>query len=358
MSVFIISEEGYRDSGWCRDIIEGIRKSAARMKTEVYTEDILGTKTKNIPSDKDVIVVMAHNPGKLGDFILRADNMFPSRILVVGAQSDLPGVSCVYADTDYAVKSVLAYLSADCKKTSTALYGADPTLYGDLKKLSAFPDKSSVYYNRGNLSECLEGFLCDAEKYDSVICTNDYTAVSLINGLKGTHSGKDKLPYIVSLANTKLSVCTNPTITSVTNDELLLGETAMSVYSLLCTNPNAGAVSIGIKPCICPRDTTDRIPVSSPELSLLCRDPEALPTSFYNDEQVGALQNIEKLLCDGDTSDITILSMLADGKSYEEIAEKASLSVGGVKYRIGGYTEKCGLSSNKELKTLLARYFM
>jgi len=358
MAVFIISEEGFSTSGWCRDITEGIRKCAAKMKVPVYTEDILFGKTKHVPTENDVIAVTAHNPGKLNEYIIRADRMFPSRIMVVGAHTDLPGISCVYADTDYAVKSVLTYLASDCQKTSTALYGADPTLYADIKKISAFPEKGSIYYNRGNLSECFESFRDDMERYDSVICTNDYTAISLINGFKGIGYTFDCLPFIVSLANTRLAICTNPSITSVTNDERLLGETAMNVCSLLFANENTGAFHIGIKPKICPRDTTDHIPVTAPELATLCHNPMTSSTSFYKDEEVEALQSIEKLLCDGDTSDITILSMLADGRSYDEIAEKASLSVGGVKYRIGTYTSRCGLCGNKELKRLLVRYFM
>ena len=79
-------------------------------------------------------------------------------------------------------------------------------------------------------------------------------------------------------------------------------------------------MKVNVRCRIIPRDTTDRIAVSDKELYTPAPTSYS-PTLFYSDEEVTSLLKIEKLLSAGDMTDVTIISMLATGSSYEEIAE-------------------------------------
>ncbi len=356
MSVYIVSEPEFRKSTWCQGITEGLIEGARKKKTEVVLCNGSSPEEYKGAGRHDMIAVVAHNPGWLRHFVRKARSTVKAHITVIGAQSTENEVSSVTADTAHSVRSAMLYLSVDCKKTSTALYGVNPNLSADLCKLSAFGEDGKVYYNRNNLAECFHTFASDIDSFDSVICTNDYVALSLINQLKASGLYAKHKPFIVSLANTGLAPRATPSITSVTNDEQLLGETAVSVCFASIDNPNIEAMKVNVRCRIIPRDTTDRIAVSDKELYPPAPTSYS-PTLFYSDEEVTSLLKIEKLLSSGDMTDVTIISMLATGSSYEEIAESVSMSVGGIKYRVASYTERCGFSGNKELKKLLARFF-
>ena len=356
MAVFIVAEAEFRKSTWCADIIRGITESAKKSRLSVMTEDIFSPEAKSVPKKDDLIAVIAHNPYKTEQLVMQSRSLSDAYIVVAGAECTDHGVSSVYTDTANSVKSVLEYLSKDCGKTSPALYGVNPSLAADLKKLAAFPEKSRVYYSRDNLSECFRSFSGDLEKYDSVICTNDYSAISLVNSLAECGVSKEDFPFIVSLANTKLCECASPSVTSVTNSEYLLGEAVVSIYAMLLRENGAESLSVCVKSGIMPRETTKFIPFTR-RTAHAPSGQKQIPTLFYNDLAVESLIKIEKLLSGGNSENVAVISMLAEGKSYEEIAEVASLSVSGVKYRVKQYVEKCGLSSGKELRSLARKVF-
>lgn len=356
MSIYIISEPEYRESTWCADIIEGIRHAASKNKISVHYEDFFSN-SNSTPSKNDIVAVVAHSPGKINQYIEKTKKISNAHIIVVGAQAHYVNTSSVSTDIDYSVKSTLSYLYNDCNKTSTALYGVNPALYGDLRKLAAFPENGKVYYYRNNLSECFSNLKEDINKYDSFICTNDYVALSLINQLKSCGIYDIRRPFIVSLANTQLSARTTPSITSVLNNEHLLGETAVDIYTIISKNPNVKCINTSIRSKLKPRNTTNNIPVGEQEIRSTDETPVLSPSEFYNDEEVASLIKLEKLLACGDMNDISIISMLAIKKSYEEIAEATSMSVSGIKYRIKNYVEKLELSNNKELKAMISRFF-
>ena len=255
-------------------------------------------------------------------------------------------VSNVCTDLYSAVKDVLSYFS-DCGRRQTALYGVNPSSTADNIKLSAFEQKDNVYYNFGDLRECRNKFLRNMDKYDSVICTNDYAAVSLINHLKKENPSFLNDLFIVGFANTHLGRINEPSVTSVALNYEEYGRTAVDIYRMLKKNPNLQSVNVNVKSEIIVRDTTNGIPVNGKGNKFA--DCVSEDFKFYDDTEVQQMVKIEKLFENCGENDVAVLGMLANGDSYEKVAEKCFMTVNGIKYRLDRLCRICGFESRSEL---------
>lgn len=245
-----------------------------------------------------------------------------------------------------AVKDILNYLR-ECGRKRIALYGVNPSSTADNIKLSAFEQKENVYYNFGDLRECRNKFLVDIDKYDSVICTNDYAAVSLINYLKKEKPRALKELFIVGFANTHLGKINEPSITSVALNYEEYGRTAVDIYRMLEKNPNLQSVNVNVKSEIIVRDTTNGIPVNGKDNKFA--DGVSEDFKFYDDTEVQRMVKMEKLFENCNESDVAVLNMLANGESYEKTSEKHFMTVNGIKYRLDRLCRICGFESRSEL---------
>ena len=65
---------------------------------------------------------------------------------------------------------------------------------------------------------------------------------------------------------------------------------------------------------------------------------------------------LDKMLSECDDTDVHILRGLADGKTYEYIAEREYLAVNTVKYRVKKMLSTAGADNKKQLLSLLEEY--
>lgn len=339
--IHIVIEEKYRETTWCERIVSGIEQQSKAKKIK------FDFKFGNFESDvTDAIIVVGTTSSWIYETINFLKSQHRSFIILVSNRPYSLSVSNVCTDLYSAVKNVLSYLE-NCGREQIALYGVNPSSTADNIKLSAFEQKENVYYNFGDLRECRNKFLKDIDRYNSVICTNDYAAVSLINHLKKEKPRALKELFIVGFANTHLGRINEPSVTSVALNYEEYGRTAVDIYRMLKKNPNLQSVNVNVKSEIVIRDTTNNIPLDDKDSEFA--DAESKDFEFYDDTEVQQMVKMEKLFENCNESDVTVLSMLAKGESYEKTAEKHFMTVNGIKYRLNRLCRICEFGSKKRL---------
>ena len=337
----IVLEEKYRETTWCERIISGVEQQARAKKIKYDFKSV------NFTSDEfDAIVVVGTTPAWIYETINLLKKQHKAYLILVSNRPYALSVSNVCTDLYSAVKDILHYLES-CGRKRVALYGVNPSSTADNIKLSAFEHRESVYYNFGDLRDCRNKFVRDIDKYDAVICTNDYAAVSLINYLKKDLPNALDSLFIVGFANTHLGQINRPSVTSVALNYEEYGKTAIDIYRMLEKNPNLQSVSINVKSEIIVRDTTNNIPLEEG-----FKEPvgeENTDFEFYDDEEIRGMVKIEKLFENCSDNDISLLNMLSAGESYEKAAEKSFMTVNGIKYRLDRLCRICGFESRREL---------
>ena len=339
--IHIVPEDEYRETTWCERILSGIEQQAKSKKMKLDFED-----GSFVSDDTDAIIVAGTTPAWIYETVNLLKVKHKSHIILVSNRPYSLSVSNVCTDLYSAVKDVLSYFS-DCGRRQTALYGVNPSSTADNIKLSAFEQKDNVYYNFGDLRECRNEFLRNMDKYDSVICTNDYAAVSLINHLKKENPSFLNDLFIVGFANTHLGRINEPSVTSVALNYEEYGRTAVDIYRMLKKNPNLQSVNVNVKSEIIVRDTTNGIPVNGKGNKFA--DCVSEDFRFYDDTEVQQMVKIEKLFENCGENDVAVLGMLANGDSYEKVAEKCFITVNGIKYRLDRLCRICGFETRREL---------
>ena len=339
--IHIILEEKYRETTWCERIISGIEQQA-RTKKLKFDFEINNFRMY----DAGAIIVVGTTPDWIYETVSSLKEKHKLHIILVSNRPYTLSVSNVCTDLYSAVKDILNYLR-ECGRKRIALYGVNPSSTADNIKLSAFEQKENVYYNFGDLRECRNKFLVDIDKYDSVICTNDYAAVSLINYLKKEKPRALKELFVVGFANTHLGKINEPSITSVALNYEEYGRTAVDIYRMLEKNSNLQSVNVNVKSEIIVRDTTNSIPVNGNGNKLA--DSVSKDFKFYDDTEVQRMVKMEKLFENCNESDVAVLNMLANGESYEKTSEKYFMTVNGIKYRLDRLCRICGFENRKEL---------
>ncbi len=352
----IICEPKFTDSTWCRNIVRGITDAAKKRKITV-SED-------GIPGSGDMVAIAASSPEWIAKKV-REYSAHGAVAVLIGTCPPGTDVCSVSTDIKHAVSSLLSYLRLDCGCKSTALYGVSRSSVEDLSKLSAFNEatggaESGVFFNSGKLDNCFAEFLRGIKHFDSVICTNDYAAVSLVKSLEKSGVRVPDDIKIASFSGTLLAKNCAPSVTSAEMNFYEYGRSAVEVYSMLLKNPCLSSASVKMKCGIVPGETTNLTPCSV-KSGIVCEAVHSITggnggTRFYDDSTVSSLLTLGNLLSSCDTADLKMLPLLVRGLSYEAIAERLYMSANGVKYRVKRLIELCGVSGKKEFSRFLSKY--
>ena len=116
---------------------------------------------------------------------------------------------------------------------------------------------------------------------------------------------------------------------------------------MLEKNPSLQTVNVKEKSEIIVRDRTNNIPLDDKVFEFA--DTEGKNFKFFDDIEVQQIVKIEKLFENCNGSDAALLSMLANGESYEKTAEKYFMTVSGIKYRLDRLCRICGSENRREL---------
>lgn len=347
MSIYTVTEDKYKESTWCKRTLDGLLRRAKQSKINVIISNT------DCPAESgDSVVIIGTTPAWIYTTIKNLSESTKAAVILISNRPYQLPVNNVCTDIYSATGDVMTYLS-DCGKSNIALYGVNPSSTSDNLKLLRF-GSNDVYYNTNGLNECWSEFRLNLDKYDAVICTNDYAAVSLTDNLKKENPSESDRLFIVSFANTHLGKLNTPSITSVALNYDEYGKAAVELYNLLRKNPYLQNVNINIKSSIIVRESTHNIPLKSGSIGTVRCDSSSF--DFYSDSEVKKLLKAELIFENCSESDLTVLKLMADGKSYEQTAEAVFMTVNGIKYRIKRLCGICGFSGRKELLEFVKKH--
>lgn len=354
---YIIGEPEYESSTWYKKIFDGLIQEKRKKRFALTLLDSVRSIASLTARDDDMIFVIGTDSEWLSDTAAVCESVFSNRVIVLGNHArrlDGRKYSIVTADIARDVSMLFAYLRS-CGKTRIALYGINPHSVSDAFKKESFlscgASDGDLFYNESSPSACFEAFSLRRSSYDGVICVNDYVAISLLRHIGESTDGL----FVTSCGGSMLARFFSPSITHTRIDYGAFGKAGIELSVLLQKSRNISSVDIRLASDFIAGETTDRRPLFTLSESVRVT-AERRDGSFYADTEIDEMLRIETLLSSCDNDDLTILSRVLRGATYESIAEELLLSVNGVKYKLKNMFTLCGVNSKKEFTAMLEGY--
>ena len=355
--MFVIVEASFSTTIWCRRIMNGLRCEARKKRINL---NVVHSESGILSDPAGQVIVVGADEEWLRHTItlIRQKGKHPIILGNVTQGFYGEGVSSVSADAKGSMGAICSYLEK-ADRSSPALFAINPNSLSDKCRQEAFiafgGNEKNIFLNEGSLEECFARFYEKHRKtpYRSVICANDFAAISLIRHLKEHNADIDSI-FIISYSNTLISHCFSPSVSTVMMNFESFGQLAFMIIDCLNKSDSLSGIHMQSTWQILHRETTDILPLSdiaNPEPTNVSSDD-----GFYSDPELSDMMRIEPLLTESDTTDLQILSAILDEKKLTEIEGICFLTETAVKYRIKKMKDICLVDSRVALKSLLDKY--
>jgi len=250
------------------------------------------------------------------------------------------------------------------KRRRIALVGVNPNSSNDNNKCEIFisstkylgieATQKDIFYTDNDIINAVESFCRRANKYNAVICSNDYVAVYLLRALQMHDIKSPDDLFVTGLGNMIIGCCTTPTLTSFTLNYHEAGVQAVHIWELLQKNSSVTSMITTIKGEIICRGSTAFSPPPTPIVfsSQRYSTPHDISTGSTNLE----IRSIENCLMQCDELDFKAIYGILKGNSYENIADSLFISLGSLRYRLKKMYSSLGVASRVKFETTLRKY--
>lgn len=350
--VKLLCEKNFCESVWCKQILSGI--SASLKKKRISYVEIKESKNLN-PEKDDSIFLIGSNDKWINDKVNKCNfaGIVPIVVCNQHGRTCTGEYHCVTVDIENAMGQLYSYMQST-GHTKAVFYGLNEASASDRGKAACFSDLFDepipVIQNNGSIAEAFEKLYADIDKFDTVICANDFVAVLLVKKLLETDREILKRLCIISCAKIMLSTVFEEYIVSQKTDFYKLGCTGGDLLDFLKDKNHISSVTLNIK-CDGIGKTENSPNNSSPDFEI---DDDA----FYKDEAILTALKIDCLFSECKREDTEILKLICMGKTYTQIAEKCFMSESNVKYHVKKYIEFLGLKRREDLSKMLAGYLL
>lgn len=350
--LYLLTEPAYHKSPWCREILEGLQREARRKRINILS--FPADHNTLLPNSAVVLIGSTYSWLQNAVYLCQAQHAHPI-VLSNQPQHSFDGeYSSVGIDIASSMKSALEHFRTS-SLTHTTLYGVNPRSLADCSRADFFRKycpNGRVFYNNGSLEKCFEAFLPEQAQFDSVICTNDYAALSLIRRLHEVDPQRAEQLPVISYSSTLLAQYFSFGFTALSMDFEHFGKAAVLIFTAL-QHTYLSCIQMTVR---CTFSNGSHTPVSGPMQEI---DPNANPCepdAFYEDPELQQMLRAEHLLCGCDPIDLTILAGLLDGISYDRLAEQCFLSTNGIKYRVNKMMALCEVHSRTRLAEFVKKF--
>ena len=343
--VYIICEEVFADSIWCKKPLSGLLKELK--KRRIGYEQIFDQQM--ITGEENVCIIGFSDSWT--EAVIRHCNYLGCVPVVL---SNLSGRTVkgqyhlVCPDMKDAANGLKKALE-DAGRTKTALYAANRMMDFDRDRTEILcelvQDESDIYSNKDHLENCFRSFAPKAALYDAVICVNGYAAVSLVKKLEKEHKELLNDLAVIAFEEVLKHSKYNPYISVMNMNLESYGAVVIQVLELAEQNVQTTEITVKMKCSVC-------------EISRKDEDEnmtDAVP-AYFVDPEIVYMEKIEQLMQEADDMDHHIIAMMVGGATYAEIADSCYMTEGNVKYRVKKYMTICGCNTKKELMELLKEY--
>ena len=358
MALYYCVEKEYRDTSWCVETLKGLYAELKRKKqTAVEVDDIATLSVSE--SERSSVIIIGSLKSWISDRITEVSEkgMLPIVLNNVGVVYTNKSYSNVSSDVYGALRTAI-HTCKSCGKGRIALYGINPNSVADAIRKKAFlrvgGNEKDVFDNRGSLRGCFYSFFPSVECYDTIICANDFVAVSLVTRLKKVGYNLDRL-YIISCSDGIMLEKISPSVTAFSRNFKAFGKSAVLTHETFVKNSNISYIDIHIKYDMCIRETTKGLVVQEEPARVLNLDIEN-PVNIYCDQELQEIMKVENLMRNCDALDMQIIEAFKAKKTYENVAADLFISLSAVKYRKKKLCKLAQVSSVKALVELLNKH--
>ena len=350
--VAILIEPAYSSSMWCKtlysSLIECLRQKRITFRVMYDT----------LPENIDSVFIIASNYTWIKNTLSQFNNSGIKPILISNQSENIPGCnySCVSSDINGSMKYLLDEIGA-IGKSNVALYGINTSSLSDVCRVDEIFslkddsfDTMQVFVTNGSLNDCFEEFFPICSQFDSIICSNDFAAVSLIKHLKERSPEALSRIKIFSCAETKLSEYYRDMITSINMNFENYGKAAVFIYEKLKAHTYMSNITIKV-------DWNSKSKHSKPTSPIKLYSVK-VDDGFYTDSEMRDMLTVEHILNISNNSARLIIKKLIEGIKMDEIAQECFLSENGVKYRIKRILQECNISGKDELIKLCKTFLL
>lgn len=358
MTFYVISEPGFSTGIWHYNIMDGLIELQRKKRLDFEFLTDTAALNRAAITESDTAFVIGTDNEWLGAVLPRLGRLFGNKVIVLGNHNPiLCGIkySTVMTDVRESVTALYSYLKSH-KKDNIALYGINPCSASDKLRRECFIDcggkTSNLFYMRNSFAECFETFLRESERYDAIICVNDYAAISLIRHL-GESNAKNKF-FIAACGSSRLSQHFSPSLTHTESDYKKFAAAAYDIHRILHKSDDSNSVDIRLSCILNIGETTRFLP---PQTEIYdCPTADKQRDLYYSDVEVREMMSTEKLLALCDDADRRIIELILGGKSAARIAEILYLSQSAVKYKIKKMYKICDVESKDDFVSILNKY--
>ena len=358
MDIYVLVEKEYLSSSWCQSIIRGLNSEKKRKKAKLQFIDSLDEIAEPSSEFTSVILVGTKN-NWLEQKFYDIKKLKLNPIIINTTQFESPYTSCNVVSSDILGAVTEAFLLCkQASKSQIALYGVNPESVTDIVRKNAFLKvggiKNDIYYNNGLLKGCFYSFLPNLEKYSSIICVNDFAAISLLNRLKKEGISTENIS-IISLSNSILGANFSPKITSFTINHEKFGVAAIMIHEALAKNNFVSSLNALINYDLIEGETinissVDKIVYLKPSIE------QKSNVNIYSDVEFSEMMAIENFLKNADDSDWKILKLTKENQKREFISDVTFLSSSAIKYRVKSYCKNFKVDNIDEVVEILEKY--
>jgi DNA-binding CsgD family transcriptional regulator len=348
MKYYLIIEELFESTFWCKQYVEGIKKEANRNKIKISGDSRINFK-------EDGIVFLISTENNCLNKIIEKNIYNKIKIIMVGPQDSICcNFSSIMCNYTYIIKNAIKYCK-DNNRNKLLLYGVNPNSQGDIIFEKAFKEIMPEGFEFGKDKFDLtkqSALLLILQNYDAILCSNMIIAKSLILQMKKI---SNKIPWVISLLDSPLRKYSSIDITSFQQNELEIGRQALHLalelkktnYDINITWRTKASMHIGETTDYKDYQLTGIFKASPKEQEASC---------FYNDSVVTNSLKAENIVTNLNNIDFEILRYLGQNYTYKQISDALEISESNIKYRMKRLQTKSKTQSKKELIWLIQNY--
>lgn len=352
----ILTEESFSNSVWCRSLVAGL---VAELKLKRLDFAFISS-AQELAAGGDVYII-ASSRGWV-QAVLQACRLRQCRpVLLCNQAFQDPEPLCSTVCSD--IHGSMAHLVEVLRRSGRgriALYGVNPNSASDASHRSGFlaavdGKQDDVFINNGSLERCYADFRGNVDRYDAVICTNDFAAVSLVRRLLEEAPQELERLVVIGCAETRLTEFYREHMISLRVNHRQFGRAAVTLLENLRRNEYLSQIAMSIRCDFAPLAELSALAPPAENAVAPVRIPPARDL-FYEDRELDDMLRVERLLSECDETDRTIIAGMLRGEAYEKIAEHCFVTVSTVKYRVRKMLSVGRMSGRAELVRLAGKY--